>query len=158
MCTSTEAGSWRRLSPAERAGIEAALRERGLRLTTQREAVCEAVFGCPGHICAEHILEHVTAHHPHLRMNKTTVYRALDLLMEMGLIIEHKCGDGRAQYEPASRGRHSHLICRRCGQLLDLEESVAVTFREGLRALHGFQVELESYPIFGVCASCRDSG
>ncbi len=155
MCTSTDAGSWRRLSPRERAQIAHALQERGLRLTTQREAVCETILGCPGHICAEHILETVTVHHPGLRMNKTTVYRALDLLLEMGLISEHKCGDGRAQYEPASRGRHSHLICRQCGQLLDLEESVAVTLREGLRALHGFQAELESYPIFGVCASCR---
>lgn len=155
MCTSTDTGSWRRLSPQERAQITHALQERGLRLTTQRETVCETILGCPGHICAEHILETVTAHHPGLRMNKTTVYRALDLLLEMGLISEHKCGDGRAQYEPASRGRHSHLICRQCGQLLDLEESVAVTLREGLRALHGFQAELESYPIFGVCASCR---
>jgi len=158
VCTSTDAGSWRRLTPQDRARIEAALQERGLRLTTQREAVCEAVLGCPGHICAEHILESVATHHPKLRMNKTTVYRTLDLLMEVGLVMEHKCGDGRAQYEPASRGRHSHLICRRCGQLLDLEESVAVTFREGLRALHGFQAELDSYPIFGVCESCRQSG
>lgn len=155
MCTSTDTGAWHRLDPAERRQIVSALQERGLRLTPQRETVCEAIFGCPGHICAEHILKTAMAHHPHLRMNKTTVYRALDLLLELGLIMEHKCGDGRAQYEPASRGRHSHLICRGCGQLLDLDEGVAVVVRDGLRKLHGFQAELESYPIFGLCASCR---
>ncbi len=155
VCTSTDTDSWRRLNPAERFRVDRALQDRGLRLTPQREAVCEAILGCPGHICAEHIMETVTIHHRELRMNKTTVYRALDLLLELGLISEHKCGDGRAQYEPASRGRHSHLICRRCGDLLDLDESLAVTLREGLRALHGFQAELESYPIFGLCASCR---
>lgn len=155
LCTSTDTGNWRRLPSEERARISLALQERGLRLTPQREAVCEAILGCPGHICAEHILDTVAAHHPDLKVNKTTVYRTLDLLLEAGLISEHKCGDGRAQYEPASRGRHSHLICRQCGELLDLEESVAVTLREGLKALHGFQAELESYPIFGLCASCR---
>lgn len=155
MCTSTDTGSWRRLASDERARISGALEGRGLRLTPQREAVSEAIFGCPGHICAEHILDIVASHHPDLKVNKTTVYRALDLLLEVGLISEHKCGEGRAQYEPASRGRHSHMICRQCGELLDLEESVAVTFREGLKALHGFHAELENYPIFGLCASCR---
>lgn len=155
MCTSTDAGTWRELCASERREIVAALQSRGLRLTRRREAVCEAVFGCPGHICAEHILGVVAERFPHLRMNKTTVYRALDLLLDLGLVIEHKCGDGRAQYEPAFRGRHSHMICRRCGQLLDLDEGIASTLREGVRARHGFQAELESYPLFGLCVSCR---
>jgi len=74
-----------------------------------------AIVGCSRHICAEHILKGVVCAARRLRMNKTTVYRALDLLLESGLVIEHRGADGRAQYEPASRGRHSHLLCRRCG-------------------------------------------
>ncbi|HEX2988346.1 MAG TPA: transcriptional repressor [Chloroflexota bacterium] len=155
MCTSTSVGVGKKLSPEDRRHIVVALQDNGLRLTTQREAVCEAIFGCSGHICAEHILESVTAHHPELRMNKTTVYRALDLLLELGLILEHKCGDGRAQYEPASRGRHSHMICRQCGRLLDMDGAVASAIREQLVDAHGFRVELESYPIFGICPDCR---
>jgi len=125
-----------------------------LRLTVQREAVCEAVFNCAGHICAEHILIAVSAGHPRLRMNKTTVYRTLDLLIDLGLVTEHKCGDGRAQYEPASRGRHSHMICRECGVLMDMDPELAVGISNGLRNRHGFRVDLESYPVFGVCPSC----
>jgi Fur family transcriptional regulator, ferric uptake regulator len=155
VCTSTVLDEGAKLSPIDRDVICAALRTRGLRLTTQREAVCEAVFNCPGHICAEHILEHAAATYPRLRMNKTTVYRSLDLMMELGLITEHKCGDGRAQYEPASRGDHSHMICRCCGTLFDLEPQLATDFREGLNARYGFRVELESYPILGLCSSCR---
>ncbi len=155
MCTSTEVGDERKLHPADRSRIAAAMQNRGLRLTTQRELVCEAIFTCPGHICAEHILSAVATRRPDLRVNKTTVYRALDLLQELGLVTEHKCGDGRAQYEPASRGRHSHLLCRQCGELLDLDDSLAAGLREGLRARHGFQLELESYPLSGVCAACR---
>lgn len=156
MCKSTDSGAWRRLAPSELEQLEDALRERGLRLTTQRRAVCEAIFGCPGHICAEHVLTVVSERWPGPRMNKTTVYRTLDLLVELGLVSEHKCGDGPAQYEPASRGRHSHAMCRRCGTLYNLDEGLAAELGEKLQARHGFLAELASYPIFGVCANCRD--
>ena len=155
MCTSTAQIEGIKLSRLDREVVTAALRTRGLRLTTQREAVCEAVFNCPGHICAEHILASASSAYPTSRINKTTVYRTLDLLMELGLVSEHKCGDGRAQYEPASRGRHSHMICRKCGTLLDLEPDIAVSLRRELDAQYGFRVELENYPIFGLCSSCR---
>jgi Fur family transcriptional regulator, ferric uptake regulator len=155
MCTSTDAGQWHRLTAAERREIGETLRERGLYLTAQREAVCEAVFGCPGHICTEHIQRMVSERHPELRMNKTTIYRTLALLMEMGLVTEHRCGDGPTQYEPAARGRHSHVICRSCGELLHLDEDVAAGLRASVRARSGFQVDLESYPIAGLCANCR---
>ena len=156
MCTSSALAEGKKLSPEDRELVAAALRTRGLRLTTQREAVCEVLFNCPGHICAEHILMSAASRYPRLRINKTTVYRSLDLLMELGLVSEHKCGDGRAQYEPASRGRHSHMICRKCGTLLDLEPDLAATLRNGLDARYGFHVELESYPIFGVCRACQE--
>ena len=155
MCKSTDDGTWRRLDPAERAQLAATLRERGLRLTPQRAALCEAIFGCPGHICAEHVLAEVMARQPELRLNKSTVYRNLDLLVELGLVSEHKCGDGPAQYEPATRGQHSHLLCRRCGTLINLDEWLAKSLRQELQTRHEFVPDLESYPVFGVCASCR---
>lgn len=130
------------------------LRERGLHLTAQRRAVSDAVFGCPGHICAEHVLNVVRERQPQLKVNKTTVYRALDLLVDLGLVTEHKCGDGPAQYEPAQRGHHSHLICRSCGALQNLDDDLAASLAASLRQRHGFRAELDSYPLFGVCAKC----
>ena len=155
MCTSTDTGTWRGLRPSERHEIVAALKERGLHLTAQREAVSEAVFGCDGHICAEHILKKVSGSRPHLKVNKTTVYRSLYLLMELGLVVEHRCADGRAQYEPAYRGHHSHMMCRKCGRMLDLDREVMDSLRRQLRDRHGFQVDLESYPLLGLCSACR---
>lgn len=154
MCRSTDSGTWRRLEPAELRQLADALRERGLRLTTQRKAVCEAVFGCPGHICAEHVLAVVEKRWPGIEMNKTTVYRTLGLLADLGLVREHRCSDGPAQYEPAARGQHSHLICRRCGALHNLDSALAAELAERLRERHGFRAELESYPISGLCADC----
>lgn len=136
--------------------VASALRERGLRLTPQRQAVSETIFGGPGHICAEHILEAVSARYPHLKMNKTTVYRTLDLLLELGLLSEHRCADGRAQYEPSSRGRHSHAMCRNCGALVEINPDLLSAFSAGLRSHHGFRADLESYPVYGLCSSCAE--
>lgn len=155
MCTSTNSGTWRRLDQAERIRLEDTLHQRGLHLTEQREQILEVIFGCPGHICAEHILAAVADRRPDLHMNKTTVYRALDLLQELDLVTEHKIGDGAAQYEAASRGHHAHLICEKCGQSQDMDAQLAENLRIGLYARHGFSAELESHPIFGVCARCR---
>ncbi len=154
MCISTAGAVSGRLEPHDRETITDSLRGRGLRLTFQREAVCETIFNCVGHICAEHILSAVSANHPRLRMNKTTVYRTLDLLLDLGLVTEHKCGEGRAQYELASRGRHSHLICRECGALMDIDPDVANSFRDQLCLRYGVQVDLEGYPVVGLCPEC----
>jgi Fur family ferric uptake transcriptional regulator len=157
VCKSTDSGEWRPLEPVELKLLTEAVRARGLHLTAQRRAVCEAVFGCPGHICAEHVLAVVRERwaDARARVNKTTVYRTLDLLVDLELVSEHKCGDGPAQYEPASRGHHSHAICRRCGSLQNLDPAIAAELGEQLRTRHGFQADLESYPIIGLCASCR---
>jgi len=158
VCISTAGAVSGRLGPHDREAIADSLRDRGLRLTFQREAVCETIFNCVGHICAEHILSAVSTNHPRLRMNKTTVYRTLDLLLDLGLVTEHKCGEGRAQYEPASRGRHSHLICCECGVLMDIDPDVAGSFRDQLRLRYGVQVDLESYPVVGLCPECSRGG
>jgi Fe2+ or Zn2+ uptake regulation protein len=155
MCTSTHSGPWRPLAHEERDRLTDALRLRGLHLTPQREAIFEVVFGCPGHICAEHILGAVAELRPTMHMNKTTVYRSLDLLVGLQFVSEHKVGDGPAQYESSSRGQHSHIICRRCGTSEDLDEEILLTLRDQVRSLHGFEADLASHPIFGLCGSCR---
>lgn len=155
MCKSTHEGSWRELSAAELASLDTALRGRGHRLTLQRQLVYETILGCPGHICAEHILAEAGARRPGLQMDKTTVYRTLALLVELGLVREHRCGEGAAQYEPATRDAHSHLLCSRCNTLYNLDEAVAAGIRATLVETLGFAPDLDAYPLLGLCASCR---
>ena len=156
MCATTFSGPWITLEPLQRRRLAEALRSRGLHMTEQREAICEAIFGCPGHICAEHILEVVVSHKPALKLNKTTVYRMLDVLLDLRLVTEHRIGDGPTQYESAHRGHHAHLICHLCGRGQDLDEDLEASIRHGIRALYRFEADLEAYPIFGVCAACRN--
>jgi Fur family transcriptional regulator, ferric uptake regulator len=156
MCKSTDSGAWSELSSEQINNLARLMHDHGLQLTMQRQAVYQAIAGCPGHICAEHIQKVIQDRWPGLRMNKTTVYRNLDLLVSLGLISEHRCDDGPAQYEPADRGRHSHMICRRCGTMMNLDPAIVGSMEQRLLEQHGFKLDLSNYPVSGVCARCGD--
>ncbi len=139
---------------AERKRLQQALHDGGYALTSQRAAVYDVLLETNDHICAEHILESIRRKHPSWRVNKTTIYRTLDLLLALGIIYEMKRDDGRAQYEPAYRGPHGHLICRQCGELQDLVPAAAASFRAALSAKCGFDVDIVGHAFPGICQRC----
>ena len=143
---------------AERRHLREALRAGGYAVTAQRRAAYEALLEANDHTCAEHILEAIQRDHPTWRVNKTTVYRNLDLFQSLGLIREMRREDGRAQYELALHGRHGHLICRRCGELFDLDPALAVGLQQQLQERSGFAVDLSGHALYGLCARCAASG
>lgn len=139
---------------AEMARLRQALRAGGYAVTAQRRATYDALLEANDHTCAEHILEAIQRDHPTWRVNKTTVYRNLDLFQSLGLIREMRRDDGRAQYELALYGRHGHLICRRCGELFDLDPALAANVQRQLQERSGFSVDLAGHALYGLCDRC----
>ena len=140
---------------AERQRLRELLRAGGHAVTARRMAMYDVLLETNDHICAEHILEALGRAHAHWRVNKTTVYRTLDLFASLGLLYEMKRDDGRAQYELALHGPHGHLICEVCGDLQDLDEPLATALRHDLAARYGFQADLFGHALQGVCARCQ---
>lgn len=128
------------------------LAELGYRLTPQRMLVLAAVENSDGHISAEEIYAQVVAKYPHV--NISTVYRTLDLLKRLGLVTETDLGGGRVRYHPAAKGHHHHLICERCGTIIDLEESLLSPLKEILLREYQFNADLRHLGIFGLCRKC----
>ena len=127
--------------------------EKGYRLTPQRMMVLQAIENSADHISAEEIYAQVVARYPHV--NISTVYRTLDLLKRLGLVTETDLGSGRVRYHPADKGHHHHLICRQCGRIIDLDESVLYPLRERLLSEYDFEADLRHLGIFGLCQRCR---
>ena len=132
-----------------------ALREHGCALTSTREALVEILSEVNGHICAHHLLEMAKKRHPELRLNKTTVYRNLDTLTQLGLLAEMKDADGRAQYEVVPFRHEGHLRCIRCGRVEHLDQHSSAVMKEQLARVYGFVPDFGSYPISGLCKFCR---
>jgi Fur family ferric uptake transcriptional regulator len=115
--------------------------------------ILEAVERADSHISAEDIYTQILARYPHI--NISTVYRTLELLKELGLVTETDLGDGRVRYHSMKKGRHHHLVCQKCGAIIDLDESVLSPLKVALLREYKFSAGLRHLAIFGRCANCR---
>lgn len=125
----------------------------GYRLTPQRMLVLQAVNESRGHISADEIFASVRSHFPHVSLS--TIYRTLDLLEAIGLVTKSDLGAGRVQYHRADDAHHHHLVCQRCGRIIDLEERELAPIFETLQKRHRFKVCQRHMAIFGQCAECE---
>jgi Fur family ferric uptake transcriptional regulator len=122
-------------------------------MTPQRMMVLEAVEASDDHISAEEIFKQAHAKYPYL--NISTVYRTLELLKTQGFVAESDLGGGRLVYHPVGKAHHHHLVCRRCGGVQDVDESVFDRLSAELKKHYGFNAELEHMAIFGTCKKCK---
>ena len=122
-------------------------------MTRQRLAVFGALARMGGHRTAEEIYEVVRRQYP--SVNLSTIYRNLDLGVELGLVTETDLGGGIRRFELVRAGRHHHLICQQCGAVSELEDQILEPLRMTLEERYGFLARMDHFAIFGTCARCR---
>lgn len=88
-----------------------------------------------------------------LKVNKTTVYRQLDKLVQNGVVQEINFGDGKKRYELAGR-HHHHLICDSCGKIIDIDNCFPENFEKTVKIKNGFEIKRHSVEFFGLCSQC----
>ena len=130
------------------------LRQRGHRLTPQRDMIINAIARSEQHLTAEEIFEAVHAQSP--VVNVATVYRTLNFLFEEGLICRTALADGQIVYTSAQHGPHIHLVCQRCQHGIEADDgSLLALLGERLLQQYNFSADLHHLSIFGVCAGCK---
>ena len=134
-------------------GIANKLSELGYRLTPQRIMVLSAIEDSDDHISAEEIYAQIVAKYP--QVNISTVYRTLELLKRLGLVTETDLGGGRVRYHSAEKGHHHHLVCEKCGTMIDIDESTLARLQDVLFHRYNFSARLSHLAIFGRCEKCR---
>lgn len=128
-------------------GAIAALRRRGLRLSTSRRLVLEALFAAEAPVSAEHIAGD-------LRLELTSVYRNLETLERHGLVRHVHLGHGPGLYVLVGHGEREYLHCERCGAVRAVEPSALDPVRGRVRELFGYEARFTHFPIVGTCANC----
>lgn len=124
------------------------LRGNGYRLTPQRQLVLGAVEAL-GHATPDEVRDHLEG-----AVNTSTVYRALEVLEELGLVRHAHLSDRAPTYHSARASEHFHLVCRRCRKVTSVGPEQAATFVEQLRAQQGFVTDVGHLTLFGECAEC----
>jgi Fur family ferric uptake transcriptional regulator len=129
------------------------LKAKGYKLTPQRMMVLEALHEAEEHITAPEIYSRVRLKYPWI--NKSTVYRALELLKKLDLVTETELGGDRLFYHHAEKGHHHHLICQNCQQVIDVNEDIFASLEDTLRRKYKFQADLRHLAIRGHCLRCK---
>lgn len=141
--------------PAERDALIARfMAEKGLKSTRQRSLIIDLFFDLDGHHSVEQLWSKVRLQDP--KVSVATVYRTMKLLAESGLAHAHAFGDGQTRYEPAiGREHHDHLICTRCGTIIEFENDRIEVLQDAVARKHGFTVTSHKMELYGLCRNCQ---
>ncbi len=140
------------MTPQER--FDEYLQSKGKRTTQQRRVLIDYVFNRHDHFDAEELIEQLAKLESDTRVSRATVYRALDELVEAGL-LRKMILNGRSVYEhdygyPA----HDHLHCTVCDELIEFRSAELEKIRNAVAGEHGFRVTGHRLIVTGICEEC----
>jgi len=128
--------------------------EHGLKSTRQRSLIIDTFFDMKGHLSVEDLWTKVRALDS--KVSVATVYRTMKLLNECGLAHSRNFGDGQTRYEAAiGRHHHDHLICTRCGTIVEFENDRIEQLQDAVARKHGFTVTSHKMELYGLCRNCQ---
>jgi len=136
--------------------IVSRLRQRGYKLTPQRQAILDVISPSREHLTPAAIHERVHTKYPGIGL--VTIYRTLELLARLGLICEVHTGDSRRSYllrRPA--GHHHHLICSYCDTVVDFADCDVSELENKLSQKTGFEIESHILEFSGRCQNCQEA-
>jgi Fur family ferric uptake transcriptional regulator len=129
------------------------LRQHGIQVTAQRLAVLRAVAGQP-HITADGVAEVVRAEIG--AISRQSVYDALGLLAEKGLLRRIQPVGSPARFEDRVGDNHHHLICRICGRVVDVDCAVGSAPCLTAADDQGFEIDEAEVAYWGRCPDCLE--
>jgi Fe2+ or Zn2+ uptake regulation protein len=130
------------------------LRRAGGRVTRSRRAVIDALVRGPGHhMTAAEIVAGIRADDP--EFYESTVYRTLDRLLALGVIERVQLGAGGAVFH-LPHVPHHHLVCQRCGEVLEIPATLLDDLAARVHAEHGFRLRPSASTLVGSCRQCDD--
>jgi Fur family peroxide stress response transcriptional regulator len=132
------------------------LRDKGCRLTPQRLAMLRILSKSEGHPSAEQIYEQIRAIYPTTSL--ATVYKTLGLLKSMGEVLELTFAGVGSHYDGNKPYPHSHLICTKCGQILDPELGTMAGISQEIARQTGYKITHQQLNFFGLCPKCQKEG
>ena len=127
------------------------LRSRGGRITAARRQLLEALFASTAHRTAEDLASEVQSLAPEIHLS--TVYRNLDELERLGVIVHTHLGHGPAIYHLAGSA-HGHLVCEQCGKAVEAPDRLFSGLSSEALARFGFRIAPRHVAVLGRCRDC----
>jgi Fur family transcriptional regulator, ferric uptake regulator len=145
------------LDPGDATTVEGVLnlvRRRGGRVTSSRRLLLRTLFESKGHRTAEELAAAVQEQAPDIHLS--TVYRNLDELEKLGVIVHSHLGHGAATYHLSSSA-HGHFVCEECGRMIEAPEAMFASLAKAAQADFGFTIDPHHFAMLGRCADCAQA-
>ena len=131
----------------------AKLRERGCRITSHRIGQLHLIAESEGHPSAAQLYERLRLQFPTVSL--ATVYKTIALLKQDNEILEIDL-HGQSRYDGNKPFQHPHLICTRCGQIIDGDALPSMlTINQQIEDVYGFKVQQQQQVFYGLCPKCQ---
>jgi len=131
------------------------LRRDGQRYTSNRRVLIDALRAADRPVTVLELIDGTPG------MAQSSAYRNLSVLEDAGVVRRLVTADDTARYELAEdlTGHHHHLICERCGDVVDIDvpaelEEGVTSFSSSIAQSHGFHIEHHRLDLIGVCPTC----
>ena len=131
------------------------LKKKGMNFTEQRAIILQILFSIDEHLNAEEIHDVVKKDYPESNIGIATIYRTLSFLEEANLITSISFGTDGKKYEANKDEHHDHLICTKCGKIIEFVDEEIEKKQEQIAKKNGFTITSHSMQIFGICADCK---
>ena len=138
------------------------LRGHGYKCTPGRELILEILESTDEHLSPEEIYSKVSSEYPEIGL--TTVYRTLDMLINLGIVSKLDFGEGKSRYElsenHSNKKHHHHLVCNRCGKIIDYSEFMKEEIEflnkieKKLSKKYNFKINNHFIKFDGLCVEC----
>lgn len=132
-------------------------RKRGVRWTNQRQIIVETFVSTDDHMTADDLHRRVRT--LDASVSAATVYRTINLLVEIGVAHKRHFSSGSASFESAlTKTHHDHLVCMSCGIITEFVHEPLETMQDQISKIHGFQLLHHRVELYGICPSCAARG
>jgi len=133
--------------------FEEFLRRQGFNVTETRRKIVRKVFSLHGHFDATELWDALRDD----KVSIATIYRTLELLERAGFVRRVSFGEAHAHYEHVlGRDDHGHLVCRRCGRVIEFESKRIKTLLQEIADRNEFVLQEAIVQGFGLCRDCRE--
>jgi len=129
------------------------LKSSDFRITPQRYAVLSVLANSPDHPSAESIYAELTAHYP--TMSLATIYKTINLLKREGEILELEFSDLGNRYDGNKPYPHPHVICTKCGKIMDPSQLDLDEITRKMMQETGFKILTHRLDFYGLCPDCQ---
>lgn len=131
------------------------LKENSLKFTKQRELVLKFLYENHGHFTPEDIYTLLKEQYPDVNIGIATVYRTLTLLETSQIASSISFGVHGKKYELGLKKHHDHLICTKCGNIIEFFDETIEKKQEEIAKKFNFKMTDHTMKIIGLCEKCQ---